>query len=191
MGASGTDVAREAADTVLLDDNCASIAAGGEEGGAVFANMQKLTNYVLASNIPELVPFLGVIQDAWSLFVFFPVLVPGGWHWGRELAEHSPLYRSASGITLATIILMQIGNVVGRRSLTCNGLDCGLLANRILLLGVTTEIIFSWGVPYFPPVQKFLQTGSVAWQICALAWLGIPLIFLIDYAGKRILVRWR
>jgi sodium/potassium-transporting ATPase subunit alpha len=58
MGVSGTDVAREAADIVLLDDHFASIVAGIEEGRAVFANIQKFTTYVLASNIPEIVPFL-------------------------------------------------------------------------------------------------------------------------------------
>ncbi len=65
MGVGGTDVAREAADIVLLDDNFASIVAGIEEGRAVFANMQKFTTYVLASNIPEIVPFL--------LYVVLPV----------------------------------------------------------------------------------------------------------------------
>ena len=65
MGASGTDVAREAADIVLLvDDSFASIAAGIEEGRAVFANMQKSTTYVLASNIPEIVPFKSLCAPA-------------------------------------------------------------------------------------------------------------------------------
>jgi sodium/potassium-transporting ATPase subunit alpha len=130
--------------------------------------------------------FLGLIQAAWSLFMFFLVLVQGGWQWGQELDDSDPLYRSATGITLATIILMQIGNVIGRRSLSRSGLDRGLFAKRILLAGVVTEIMLSWAILYFPPVQKFLQTGPVAWQIYAIAWLGIPLIFLVDYARKRI-----
>lgn len=58
MGKSGTDVAREAADVVLLDDNFASIVAGIEEGRAVFANIRKFLTYILTSNIPELVPYL-------------------------------------------------------------------------------------------------------------------------------------
>ena len=58
MGVTGTDVAREAADMVLLDDNFASIVAAVEEGRAVFQNVRKFLTYILSSNVPELVPFL-------------------------------------------------------------------------------------------------------------------------------------
>jgi len=61
MGATGTDVAREAAHIVLLDDNFASIVAGVEEGRTVFSNIRKFTSYVLASNVPEIVPFLAFV----------------------------------------------------------------------------------------------------------------------------------
>jgi calcium-translocating P-type ATPase len=58
MGISGTDVAREAADLVLLDDNFASIVHAVEEGRAVFENIRKFLTYILTSNVPELVPYL-------------------------------------------------------------------------------------------------------------------------------------
>ena len=58
MGLSGTDVAREASDVILLDDNFASIVDGVEEGRAVFENIRKFLTYILTSNIPELVPYL-------------------------------------------------------------------------------------------------------------------------------------
>ena len=61
MGISGTDVAREAADVVLLDDNFASIVAAIEEGRGVFDNIRKFTTYVLTSNVPELVPYLAFV----------------------------------------------------------------------------------------------------------------------------------
>ena len=58
MGVSGTDVAREASDMVLLDDNFASIVDAIEEGRAIFENIQKFLTYILTSNVPELVPYL-------------------------------------------------------------------------------------------------------------------------------------
>ena len=61
MGRTGTEVAREAADIVLADDNFASIVAAVEEGRAVFANTRKFLAYILTSNVPELVPFLAFV----------------------------------------------------------------------------------------------------------------------------------
>jgi len=58
MGVIGTDVAKEAADMILLDDNFASIVAAIEEGRAVYDNIRKFLTYILTSNIPELVPYL-------------------------------------------------------------------------------------------------------------------------------------
>ena len=68
MGISGTDVAKEAADMILLDDNFASIVAAVEEGRAVFDNIRKFLTYILTSNIPEIVPYLA--------FVLFKIPLP-------------------------------------------------------------------------------------------------------------------
>jgi sodium/potassium-transporting ATPase subunit alpha len=249
MGRQGTDVARESAQIILLDDNFASIVAGIEEGRTIFANIKKFTNYVLVSNGPEILPyllyillpvplglniiqilsidlgtdiipsmglgqeppaseimdqpprdlsqglltpglivhsylFLGLLEGAWSLFLFFYVLVDGGWQYGMDLPTDSELYRSATGITLATILLMQIGNLIGRRFTRKSGLDLGLFTNKLILLGISVQIVFSWATLYFPPVQKVLHTGPVSSGVYALAWLGIPLIFGIDYLRK-------
>jgi magnesium-transporting ATPase (P-type) len=56
MGLTGTDVAKEVADMVLLDDNFASIVVAIEEGRAVFQNIRKFITYVFTHNVAELVP---------------------------------------------------------------------------------------------------------------------------------------
>ena len=58
MGRSGTDVAREAADLVLLDDNFATIVAAIEQGRATFANVHRFLTYHLTDNVAELTPFV-------------------------------------------------------------------------------------------------------------------------------------
>jgi sodium/potassium-transporting ATPase subunit alpha len=108
------------------------------------------------------------------------------WHYGERLTASDPLYQSATGLALATIMLMQIGNFIGRRSATRSGLDRGLLTNRLILIGFAIEIGFSWATLYFPPLCRVLGTGPVSQEMYAMAWLGAPLIFVADYLRKRL-----
>jgi|GEM_PF-3407507 len=55
---SGSDVAKNAADMILLDDNFSSIVNGVEEGRLIFDNLKKSIAYTLQSNIPEITPFI-------------------------------------------------------------------------------------------------------------------------------------
>lgn len=254
MGRMGTDVARESAQIILLDDNFASIVDGIEEGRTVFENMKKFTSYVLVSNGPEILPyllyivlpvplalniihilsidlgtdlvpsmglgqepadpevmdkpprtpsqnlltrqlmvrsycFLGLIEGVWALCLFFYVLFSGGWRYGMPLDASSPLHQAATGITLSTILLMQIGNLVGRRFEHRSGLDLGLFRNRLIFTGILIQIVLSWAILYWPPLARALNTGPVVPEVYGLAWLGIVLIFAIDYLRKVLFCR--
>ncbi|WP_116998169.1 cation-translocating P-type ATPase [Desertimonas flava] len=58
MGRSGTDVARESADLVLLDDDFATVVAAVEQGRATFGNIRRFLTYHLTDNVAELTPFV-------------------------------------------------------------------------------------------------------------------------------------
>lgn len=105
MGMTGTDVAREAADLVLLDDDFATIIAAVEQGRATYANIRRFLTYHLTDNVAELTPFviwalsggqfplaLGVLQ---ILFLdigtdLLPALALGAEPPGKKILQRPP-----------------------------------------------------------------------------------------------------
>jgi Ca2+-transporting ATPase len=109
MGRGGTDVAREASDLVLLDDNFATIVGAVREGRRIYDNIRKFVRFVMAGNAGEiwtifLAPFLGLpipltpIQILWVNFITdgLPGLALAGEPAERDVMQRPPRPRGES-----------------------------------------------------------------------------------------------
>ncbi|WP_455834282.1 cation-translocating P-type ATPase [Pseudarthrobacter siccitolerans] len=126
MGLSGTDVAREAADLVLLDDHFATIVAAIEQGRATYSNIHRFLTYHLTDNVAELTPFviwalsggqfplaLGVLQIL-ALDIgtdLLPALALGGEKPGKGVLKRPPEKRHLMDSRLMFRVFCVLGPV--------------------------------------------------------------------------------
>ncbi|HWS15567.1 MAG TPA: cation-transporting P-type ATPase, partial [Candidatus Methylomirabilis sp.] len=229
MGIAGTDVAKEAADMVLADDNFASIVSAVEEGRAVYDNIKKFIGYIFTSNTPEAVPFilfafsggriplalnilqilsidlgtdlvpalalgaeppepgimerpprklsehaitpgllvraylfLGMIQSVAAMAAFYFLFWTNGYA-GRwtGLPTGGALYRAATSMTLAAVVVTQVGNLFAQRTARQSAFRAGWCRNRLLWAGIATEIALLLLIVYVPALQGVFGTAGI------------------------------
>lgn len=254
MGLSGTSVAREAADIVLLDDNFASIVHAIEEGRTVFGNIRNFITYIFASNIPELVPyigyilfgiplpltimqilavdlgtdmipalalgsekpspeimkspprpsserlltrgvltraylFLGLFEALAGMSAYFYVMQGGGWRWPQILAPTSALYLQATTACLAGIIATQVANVFTCRSPIISITTLGFFSNRLILVGIATELALAGAIIYTPPGNAIFGCAPIGINVWLLMIPFALLLLAADETRKYFLRR--
>ncbi len=139
MGITGTDVSKEAADMVLLDDNFATIVAAVEEGRAIYDNIRKFIHYMLGTNSGEIFTMLGAILRRLPL----PVL-PLQILWINLLTDGLPAI--ALGFEPAEEGVMRRKPRDPRESIFARG-----LGRRIIWVGLFIALgtlgVFRWALP--------------------------------------------
>lgn len=146
MGVSGTDVAKNAADMILLDDNFATIVAAVKEGRVIYDNIRKFIKYLLSSNAGELwvmllAPFLGMplpllpLQILWINFTTdgLPALALGLEPAERNTMNHPPYPADENFFSRG-------------------------MARSIIWIGLLMGLV-SFGSGYF-----YWRTGNTSWQ---------------------------
>ncbi|KAF5085460.1 Calcium-transporting ATPase [anaerobic digester metagenome] len=255
MGITGTDVAKEAADMILTDDNFASIVNAIEEGRAVYANIKKFTGYIFTSNTPEAVPFilfafskariplaldvmpilsidlgtdlvpalalgseppepgimdkpprnlkehvitrslllrsylwLGPIQSLAVMSAFFYQYWTNG-YWGQifDLPAEGPLYHSAVGMALAAVVTTQIGNVSAHRTERSSIRAAGLFSNKMVWLGIASELVIILIILYVPFFQTIIGTAPFPAQNWIFLFAWAPALLIAEEFRKGIM----
>jgi len=257
MGLAGTDVAKEAADMILTDDNFASIVHAVEEGRAVYTNIRKFAVYVFNSNMAEAVPFIlmlfsrgliplpltvmqvlaidlgtdmvpaiglgaeppevgimdrpprsqkepllnsrllgkalfwyGMIESVASMSAYFFLNWLNGWPGVPLAAEGTLTYQMATTMTLAGVVVTQVGAVMGCRTNITSVFRVGLFTNRLVLWGIAVELTLLGVLIYVPFLQPIFNTAPIGLQEWIYLFAWTPVIFFLDELRKLIL-RWR
>ncbi|MCL5060620.1 MAG: cation-translocating P-type ATPase C-terminal domain-containing protein [Candidatus Thermoplasmatota archaeon] len=133
--------------------------------------------------------FLGVLEAAAAMAVFFLVLDAAGWQYGESLARTAPLYLQATTACLATIVLTQVVNVFLCRHPLKSSLSLGLFGNPLILLGIAAELGLLLFIVYTPAGNWLFGTAPVGMEVWLVAMALAVLMGMLEEARKAWLRR--
>lgn len=141
MGKNGTDVAKNASDMILADDNFVTIVKAVKQGRNIYDNIKKAIHFLIATNIGEIVTiFMGLIMGLKSPLLAIQLL------WINLVTDSLPAI--AIGLEPPEKDIMQRPPVDSRKGIFADGLWNKIVVEGIML-GMLTLIAFSIGNKYY------------------------------------------
>ena len=130
-------------------------------------------------------PYLGTFQSIATMAAFYFMYWTNG-YWDKliDLPGSGALYRSATAMALAAVVFTQIGNLFAQRSETMSGFKIPLFRNRLLWVGIATELTLIVLIVYTPFMHTFIGTNSFPLSNWLFLILLIPVLFLADEVRK-------
>jgi len=130
----------------------------------------------------------GMIESVAAMAAYFFMNWLHGWP-AVPLAADGPVYRMATTMTLAGIVATQVGAVFGCRTDRSSVFTIGLFTNRLVLVGIASELIILSLLIYAPFLQSVFGTAPIGLREWAFVFAWAPVIFLADEARKALLRR--
>lgn len=165
MGLNGTEVAKEASDMILMDDNFATIVAAAEEGRSVFNNLMKCIVWTLPTNGGEAFTAAGTV----SLFLW------------NCCVKHMELSH-AQTIAVATLVFYEIFYLFNCRSLTRTVFKIGIFSNRIFWIGILIMVTAQLGFTYLPIMNTLFRSLPMRFTDWAqVILITFPVYFIVEF----------
>ena len=175
MGKVGTDVAKEAADVILTDDNFATVVSAVEEGRRIYSNILKAIQFLLSSNVGEIVVlFIAILITPWLSSIFkidinlIEVLLPIHILWINLVTDSLPAL--ALAFDPAEDDIMNKKPINSKKGIFTKGMTFRVVYQGIMI-GLITLIAFILGLAT-PDVsqQEKVQIGqTMAFTVLALS----------------------
>jgi len=134
--------------------------------------------------------FLGLIQSFAAMAAFYFMYWTNG-YWGQwiDLPSTGILYQAATAMTLGAVVTTQIGNLFAQRTERTSAFRLSWFNNRMLWIGIVSELLIVSMIIYIPFFQQLFRTASfpLANWVFLFAWT--PSLLLADEFRKALLRR--
>jgi magnesium-transporting ATPase (P-type) len=134
--------------------------------------------------------WLGPVQSLATMAAFYLQYWMNG-YWGQwlDLPSSGVLYRSATAMALAAVVTTQIGNLFAQRTEQASALRLNPFNNRLIWIGILTELAVVSLIIYTPPLQEIFGTAAFPLRNWLFLFAWTPSLLLMDELRKALLRR--